>query len=175
MTVTVTAVPGTSSTSVTPSVDVGPTPVTSTSGATLAPGHLSLSSFFNPSDKWKDDRYDVADRKQVEGIGSRIEAGCYDVEPAELELRLASSYKLLKYSVGQARDSQASDRLLSVRVVADNEQRDVRKTAFSKVQDFSLDVSNVGALKIQFYVERPTGQGCTSSSVKAVLFSAELQ
>ena len=132
------------------------------------PGTLTLSSFFRPS-QWEESQYNVANLKNVAGISTTV-SGCAGWGEQTLELRLGSSYELLKFSIGQAQDSFSSSSVIAVKVLADSRQVDIEKVPFSKVQEFSENVTGVSALKIVF--EGDTEQDC--DDVGVVLFRGTL-
>lgn len=149
------------------------------SAAPAAPtaGRLGLGSFFNPTG-WQENRYNVADKKLVQGIRGELVPACGDhpVSP-ELELRLGSAYRQLTFSVGQAQDSASSQRVMTVEVWTDNEKVDLRKVPFNKVQPFTVDVTGVSALRVRFVLD-PEDRDATCSGesiVSPVLFDATLQ
>lgn len=158
----------TEETSAATSSDASPTPgpvtSTSTSSATPTPDddaegpqpgdegrRLRLADFFEPSSSWEEERYDVADQKAVPGIAARVE-GCYN-SYQELELRLANNFDELRFSVAQANDSRQSDQSVSVEVIANNSQAEIRSVPFNEVQTFTVPVSGVNALKIRFSLD----------------------
>src|SRR4051794_16459170 len=82
---------------------------------------LTLADFFQPSSDWVEKRYDIADKSQVQGIGTTI-SSCNQGNAQVLELRLGNKFKQLTFSAGQANDSDASDQNLVVEVLANNQQ-----------------------------------------------------
>ncbi len=113
---------------------------------------LTLADFHMPSTAWDEERYDVADEKDVQGIAAEVDA-CGDYAPQELELRLGNNFQELTFSVAQANDSLDSDQQLSVEVLANNEQVEIRSVPFNQIQEFTIDVDGVNALKILFYLD----------------------
>ena len=149
-----------------------------TSGGALPPEvkgqTLVLADFFNPDSDWTEGRYNVADRGSVSGIAHEVSAcGLGDSVPT-LELRLANNFDDLKFEVGQDNDSRSSDQTLTVRVEGNNKQLDVQTIPFNEVQDFSVPVADVNALKIQFYLDEQN-ENCSEGSVQAVIYDVELQ
>lgn len=125
---------------------------------------LTLADFFNPSSEWQEKRYNIADQKDVPGIAAEID-GCYNT--SELELRLANNFQQLQFSVAQANDSRSSDQLLSVEVLANNAQVDIRSVPFNQIQAFTIPVSGVNALKIRMSLDR-SNHPCGGSVVGVV-------
>jgi hypothetical protein len=129
---------------------------------------LTLNDFFNPATSWQEDRYDIADQKQVQGIAAEVYS-CDSYQ--ELELRLANNFDELDFSVGQANDSASSDASVTVEVLANNAQVEIRSVPFNEIQEFSIPVEGVNALKIHVYLDdRATCRG----TVTAVLTDVTL-
>lgn len=126
---------------------------------------LTLGDFFNPSTAWEENRYDIADKKDVPGIAAQIDS-CYGPDQ-ELELRLANNFETLDFSVAQGNDSMDSDQAVSVTVLANNVQVEIRSVPFNETQTFEVPVSGVNALKIQLTLDDRV-QPC-GGSVIAVL------
>ncbi|MFI5734062.1 hypothetical protein ACIA49_28360 [Kribbella sp. NPDC051587] len=137
--------------------------------ADVAGRPLVLSNVFEYPDGWKDGRYDVADRKQVTGIGGTL-SNC-DVEDA-LELRLANNFGRLKLEFGQSNSSESSDQVLVVRIDANGQYRDQKSVKLNQVAAFDLPVPKVNALKI--IVSLKNTEGCGSGAVEAVLMNMVL-
>ena len=89
--------------------------------------------------------------------------------PRELELRLANNFDELTFSVGQANDSLASDQNVSVEVVGNNQQIDIRSVPFNQIQEFRIPVSGVNALKIDLSLDEDVQNCGRTGSVVAVL------
>jgi hypothetical protein len=130
---------------------------------------LTLADFFEPGSQWEEERYNIADQRDVPGIGTQI-SGCYGFQ--ELELRLGNNFDTLEFSVAQANDSRESDQNVSVEVLANNSQVEIRSVPFNQIQSFSIPVSGVNALKIQMSLDDRV-DGC-GGSVIAVLTDATL-
>jgi hypothetical protein len=113
---------------------------------------LTLADFFMPSTDWEERRYDIADQKDVQGIAATVDS-CGDRFPEELELRLGNNFEELTFTVAQANDSLRSDQELSVEVLANNEQVEILSVPFNQLQEFTIDVEGVNALKILFYLD----------------------
>lgn len=124
---------------------------------------LTLADFHMPSGVWDEERYDIADERDVQGIAAEVFT-CGDSSPLELELRLANNFDELSFSVAQANDSRESDQQLSVEVLANNEQVEIRSVPFNQVQDFTIDVAGVNALKILLYLDDDV-DGCSPSVI----------
>ena len=105
-----------------------------------------------PTNAWDEERYDIADQKDVQGIAATVQS-CGDSAPQELELRLGNNFEELSFSVAQGNDSRDSDQQLSVEVLANNEQVEIRSVPFNQIQEFTIDVDGVNALKILFYLD----------------------
>jgi len=154
---TSTAAPVTTETTTTtssPATTTEESPSTSSAPGELDPDdvgrRLTLNDFFNPSPYWEEDRYDIADEKQVQGIAADV-SSCYSAQ--ELELRLANNFEELDFSVGQANDSTSSDASVTVEVLANNAQVEIRSVPFNEIQEFSIPVEGVNALKIHVYLD----------------------
>ena len=113
---------------------------------------LTLADFHMPTNAWDEERYDIADQKDVQGIAATVQS-CGDSAPQELELRLGNNFEELTFSVAQGNDSRDSDQQLSVEVLANNEQVEIRSVPFNQIQEFTIDVDGVNALKILFYLD----------------------
>jgi hypothetical protein len=124
---------------------------------------LTLADFHMPTSDWDEERYDIADERDVPGIAAEV-GYCGDSYPLELELRLANNFEELSFSVAQANDSQDSDQQLAVEVLANNEQVEIRSVPFNQVQEFTIDVEGVNALKILFYLDDDV-EGCGGSVI----------
>lgn len=140
-----------------------------------APGQITLASFFNPQD-WKEDRYDVADRKQVQGVLAGLKTPCISNDGgAEVEMRLGAASQRLNFAVGQSQDSASSREVMTVRVFADNGQVDLKKVPFGQIQTFDLDVARVNALRIRFNLDSSENSCSGEVPINAVLFDGTLQ
>ncbi|NYJ05812.1 hypothetical protein [Petropleomorpha daqingensis] len=130
---------------------------------------LHLNDFFGPSQNWSEKRYDIADKSQVQGIGTMVQNCGSRYTPQELELRLANNFDQLTFSVGQANDSKASDQNVTVEILGNNQQIDIRSVPFNQIQQFTVPVSGVNALKIELYLDDAVQNCGRTGSVIAVL------
>jgi hypothetical protein len=153
----------TSSSSTTSSSPGGPL------GTESAGRPLHLNDFFGPSQNWSEKRYDIADKSQVQGIGTTVQYCGTNYTPQELELRLANNFDQLTFSVGQANDSKASDQNVTVEILANNQQADIRSVPFNQIQQFTVPVTGVNALKIDLYLDDAVQNCGRTGSVIAVL------
>jgi hypothetical protein len=152
---------------------------TSTSSTSSSPGgplgtdaagrKLTLADFFQPDSQWAEKRYDIADKSQVQGIGTTVQYCGTGYAPRELELRLANNFDELTFSVGQANDSRASDQNVTVEVLGNNQQIDIRTVPFNQIQEFRIPVSGVNALKIDLSLDEDVQNCGRTGSVVAVL------
>lgn len=141
-------------------------------GTDAAGRRLTLSDFFSPASSWEEQRYDVAGQQDLQGIANEV-SSCYGANDEDgLELRLGNNFDTLVFSVAQADDSRSSDQELAVQVIANNEQVEVRNVPFNQVQDFSIPVTGVNALKIQLALD-DRNPDC-SGAVTAVLTDVEV-
>ena len=138
-------------------------------GSDAAGRKLTLADFFQPDSQWAEKRYDIADKSQVQGIGTTVQYCGAGYAPRELELRLANNFDELTFSVGQANDSLASDQNVSVEVVGNNQQIDIRSVPFNQIQEFRIPVSGVNALKIDLSLDEDVQNCGRTGSVVAVL------
>lgn len=113
---------------------------------------LTLTDFFMPSSNWEERRYDLAEKKDVQGIATTV-SYCGDYGAQELELRLGNNFEELTFSVAQDNESPDSDQQLSVEVLANNDQVEIRSVPFNQIQEFTIGVDGVNALKILFYLD----------------------
>ncbi|GAA0934850.1 hypothetical protein GCM10009554_21240 [Kribbella koreensis] len=127
---------------------------------------LTLSNIFKYPDGWRDGRYDIADRKQVAGIGGLVDT-CGDYNAQTLELRLANNFSRLKLEFAESNSSDDSDQTLVVRIDANGRYQDLRSAKLNQIAAFDLPVAKVNALKIIVYLKPDTG--CGTGSVEAVL------
>jgi hypothetical protein len=134
---------------------------------------LTLAQFFQPDATWADNRFDIADRRQVPGIGNQVAVCTRDTAP-NLELRLADNFNSLRFEVGQANDSQSSDQILTVEVMGDRGQIDIQKVPFNEIRKMAIPVKGVNALKILFYLVEDSKVMCGSKTVSVVIFNAVL-
>jgi hypothetical protein len=128
---------------------------------------LKLADVFSTVGDWSEQRYDVADQSGVFALGVEVSCSYNSAPTASLELRLANRFSSLSFKVGQANNSETSDGALVVDVIANStDKRDNRTVPFNKVQDFSIDVGSVGALKINFSL--PCANSGSSSVIAVV-------
>ncbi len=167
---------GTDTTEATPSSSSGDS-LSTPSATLLGPQdkgrQLGLTDFFNVSYLWSESRFDVADRKDVQGLATAVSA-CNQESSQVLELRLSNSFSKLTFTVGQANDSAVSNQTLDVEIDGNNKQIDIRHIPFNQVQQFTVPVTGVNALKILFYLDNQV-VGCGSGSVRPVFFSSKLE
>jgi hypothetical protein len=128
-----------------------------------------------PSSAWQEKRYDIADQSQVQGIGTTVSSCGESADPVQLELRLANNFDTLTFSVAQANDSRASDQQLSVQVLANNQQAEIRSVPFNQIQQFAIKVPGVNALKIQLWLDDSVQNCGQSGSVNGVLTDITLK
>jgi len=130
--------------------------ITSTQSGPLQTGaagrKLTLSDFFSPSSDWAEERYDIADVKNVTGIATTVQT-CYASSGVELELRLGNNFSTFTFSVGQANNSLNSDQNVSVQILGNNSQLDIQSVPFNQVQNFTVSVAGVNALKIHMALD----------------------
>jgi hypothetical protein len=127
---------------------------------------LQLEDFFEPGPSWEANRFDIAGRTDVQGIAGTVNT-CYAASAIELELRLSNKFETLTFSVAQADNSARSDQNLTVEVLTNNEQADIRAVPFNQVQEISVPVGSVNAVQFRFYLDPNTGD--CGGSVVAVL------
>jgi len=84
-----------------------------------------------------------------------------------IELRLGNNFKQLDFSVGQADNSANSDQNLSVEVLANNSQVEIRSVPFNEIQTFSIPVTGVNALKIRFGLDERVSE-CRGSVIGVI-------
>jgi hypothetical protein len=124
---------------------------------------LTLEDFFNPDDGWQANRYDIAGRSDVQGIATTV-ASCYESSARVLELRLSNKFSTLTFAAGQADNSASSDQRLTVEILTNNEQAEIRAVPFNQVQDFTIPVEAVNAVKFRLYLD-PDSPRCGGSVV----------
>jgi hypothetical protein len=106
---------------------------------------------FFAGEMWREDRFDIADKAQIRGIG--VEVGCGNT-PDVLELRLARQFQTLNMNVGQSNDSASSDGSVIVEVLGNGKQLDIHEIPFDRIQPFEIPIDAVNALKIQVLFEK---------------------
>lgn len=171
VTTTVTPTPSDPSGEVVPPSAEAPDPPIETVGSTVVnPAKkgiaLGLVDFFNPSDAWTEDRVDVASKKSLRGLISRLD-GCWD-EMETLELRLANSFEEIKLTAGQANTSETANQILTVEITADGRQVEIQRIAWNKTKTLSLPVKQVNSLNINVYLDDEVDD-CMSADVTSVL------
>lgn len=134
--------------------------------------NLVLADFVRPDDDWKQNRYNIASKTNITGIGNEI-SSCGDYGAASLEMRLANNFEKFEFSVGQDNLSEKTDQKLVVRVKGNNKELDVYRVPFNKYQTFDVDVTDVNALTIETFLDEEV-ESC-SGSVVAVFYDIKLQ
>lgn len=125
---------------------------------------LGLDDFFNPDGNWEEGRWNVADRKDEQGVSVN------SLSSQELELRLQNQFSTLRFDAGQANDSESSECVSKVDVVVDGELRETREFGFNTIQEFEgVDVSDSNAVRLEV-----SKTGC-SDYVRVVLSRIELE
>lgn len=139
---------------------------------------LTLSDFFRPSERyWEENRYDVADQRDVSGISSEIdECGTRGYsDPEDLELRLANNFTRLMFTAGQANGSISSKQTLVVRVEGNGGQLDIKRIPFNEIATFDISVPDVNSVIIQVYLDDEVEDCIYNGSAQVVLWGFELQ
>lgn len=143
---------------------------TSTSGEPPRTGdYLSLQHFHMP-EGWEEKNYDVANRKQLLGVGTELEHD-YLRKVVGLELRPGASYSRLTFETGMAMDSELSLLPMLVRVMTDGKQAELKRVAFGRIQAFDLNIQGVSAVRIRFYFDDI--KEYQNASVTPVVFNAK--
>ena len=128
---------------------------------------LTLSNFFQPDSYWQENRYNIADKTQVQGIATTVDT-CSATQGRVLELRLSNGFKMLNFSVGQSNNSLGSDQNLTIEVIANNAQIDIRHVPFNQLQQLTENVTSVNALQLRFYLDTQVTR-CGQHSIVGVL------
>lgn len=134
---------------------------------------LVLSDFVRPDSDWKQNRYNIASKSNVNGIGQEI-SSCGDYNPQTLELRLGNNFEKLDFSVGQDNLSVSTDQKLVVRVIGNNKELEVYRVPFNNYQSFSVDIPEVNALRIETFLDEEV-ENCGDGSALAVFYDIKLQ
>lgn len=113
---------------------------------------LSLADFFRPTREWTENRFDVADKSDVSGMSAEVSTTSEE-NAATLELRLANNFNELSFRVGQANNSTSSEQTLIVKVLGNGKQLDVFRVPFNTVQDVSVPIKGVNAVKVRLYLD----------------------
>lgn len=143
----------------------------STSVSTARSGQpLGLDDAHTRLGAWEEDRYEIADRTDVSGMGVEV-TRCGDSSSApELEYRLANRFNRVTMQISQANSSQDSDHLLTILVIANGSQLDIQRVPFNQVKPLELEIGGVNALRLRFYLDEENTDACSSqSSVIAVI------
>lgn len=125
---------------------------TSTVATEKAGKPLALADFFMADRAWKENRFNVADKSGISGIGAEIDT-YYETDAVTLELRLANNFDELSFKVGQSNESLSSDQTLVVKVIGNGKQIDVQKVPFNTITPVAVNVKDVNALKIQVFLD----------------------
>lgn len=159
------------------SPDPDSTPGGSVLGESKKGQQLGLADFFNPDISWTENRYSVAGESDIRGISKEINnCGKRDYDDSgKLELRLGRNFETLNFKVGQSDYSDASDQTLVAHVQGNNKQIDIWRIPFDTIQEFSIPVSDVNALTVDFYLDEEANRCGRSGSVQAVMYDVELQ
>lgn len=155
-----------------PTPTAGETTEPSSTVATEKAGKpLTLSEFFNVENGWSEKRYDVADRANINGIAAELTYTGPSYAKT-LELRLANNFNKLTFKVGQSNSSTSSDKVVEVRVIANGKQIEIQKVPFNTIQEISVPVVGVNALKIQLDIDSASPRD--GNAVTAVLSAVTL-
>ena len=96
----------------------------------------------------------MATSSDVQGIASTVDTCSGRSSSVKtLELRLENKFDTLSFSAGQDNDSVRSDQNLSVEVMANNAQVEIRSIPFNEVRAFEIPVSGVNALQIRMFLD----------------------
>lgn len=133
---------------------------------------LALADFVHPDEGWNENRFSIADKADIPGIGGTV-SSCGDYGASELEMRLANKFQQLQFSVGQANASESTDQKVVVRVSGNNRQLEVYRVPFNEFQTFKVDVGDVNALTIEAYLDGEV-EDC-GGSVVAVFYDITLE
>ncbi|GAA2156102.1 hypothetical protein GCM10009826_17790 [Humibacillus xanthopallidus] len=133
---------------------------------------LGLVDFFNPSNDWTEDRYDIGSAKQVRGISTAV-SQCSADASTTLELRLANNFDSLEFRAGQGNSSAVSTQTLLVAVTSNGRQAEIKRVPFNSVVPIRIDARGVNALIIQLYKDK-VNEYCESGSLTAVLTDVRL-
>lgn len=135
---------------------------------------LTMSDFFSAPDAWQDGRYDVAGERGLGGVSGPLSYCRTDQSEHEtLELRLANRFKKISMKIGQSDESEQSDAVLNVRLLGNGKYIDSVKVPFNKIDEFTVAVSDVNALKLEIWIG---GDKCDDGrAVGAVLSGLRLE
>ena len=161
-------------------------PSLSSEGVTGTPGDMSrlpepvagepltLGDFFEPNRRWTENSFSVADMSDVKGMANDTLSCGEQYEESGLELRLQNKFDTLAFSVAESNGSKKSDQQLVVRVMADNDQLDVKRIAFNEVESFTVPVTDRNAVRIEVNLDDEVDD-CSAGSAQAVIFDAEVK
>ncbi|MDU0348765.1 hypothetical protein [Actinomyces sp. MRS3W] len=133
---------------------------------------LTMADFFSvEGEDVSEDLYDVATLEGQKGVGSVL---AWD--EGVIELRLANRYKSLTFNAGQANTSRSSDNVLRVEIYKNGTSDDFVDIPFNEVHPFTVDVSNVNALKIVLKCRTRDDGSCDSDeSITGVIYGVQLE
>lgn len=130
---------------------------------------LAKGDFFNVTDEWSEDRWEVPKVGEVTGLGTEI-GNCH--EPAMLEFRADGSYRRMSLKAAPGRQTQDSDQRLVVGVYDNEDFIDRIIVPYGKVGQLkNIDISGVSALRIRVSLET---ENCDSKSVFAVIYDVSV-
>ncbi|HEY5822174.1 MAG TPA: hypothetical protein VIT20_09375 [Propionibacteriaceae bacterium] len=129
---------------------------------------LKLSDVFSAPVEWRDDRFDIASDRGLDGFGGPVRRCATDEASAQTaELRLANNFSRLTLRFGEANNSDSSDSEMLVRLVGNGAFITSKQVKFNKLESMTVPVVGVNALKIQVYM---TGKNCDDNrGINAVI------
>ncbi|MBM6980440.1 MAG: hypothetical protein I3J03_12090 [Actinomyces succiniciruminis] len=132
---------------------------------------LTIADFFSvEGDDVSEDLYDVATSEGQKGVGTVV-----SWDDSVIELRLANRYTSLAFNAGQANTSQSSDNVLRVEIYKNGTSDDFVDIPFNEVHPFTVDVSNVNALKIVLKCRTQDDRSCDyDGSIIGVVYGMRL-
>lgn len=146
---------------------------------------LTLDDFAAHSDGWDDGTFDIAEKSEVTGMSTKLTTCVdspksnglekYDSSVQTLRLNLGHKYENLKFDTGQNNNSEALDRVVSVRVTDGTQQiGNIYNVAFDEIKNINIDVKDRNIIFIQFYMTESSGESCSSQGVSPVVFNVNL-
>lgn len=131
---------------------------------------LGIDDFFSPDRRWKERLYDIANERNITGVGATLQ-GCRD-QNIFLEMHLGNDFSKFRFKAGQSNLSKSSAETVVVQVEGNGSTLDIKRVPFNAVDEILVDVSGVNALKINVSLDKELSE-CDSADI--VLFDVRAE
>lgn len=131
---------------------------------------LGLDDFFRPERRWTEQLYDIANERDVTGVGTTI-ASCWN-ETYPLEMRLGNDFSTFSFRAGQSNLSASSAETVVVQVEGNGDTLDIKRIPFNTVESVFVEVNGVNALKINVSLDEELSE-CDGADI--VLFDIKAE